>query len=307
MGAGNTTPVQPTELATDSEAARPAERPHQALPNAMTRSQLGRPASPEAQTTHREDGEASTRSAMVSTDAGSSSTNTQQTESQIAIDIDASESSQTECIICLTEMNPEEEQCTTLVCGHRFHESCVNEWLDKDGRCPVCRRRIREPPQARPDDVDPQVTNRQIRLLANAALLTIESRRLMMLATMEGLLAVRTAPCQPHERFLPCAHHPSTATRAARMRLLAVLMQVLLMSYVVDLVSPILMASAAASTFAGASQYRPRIMRSVRFVLIINAIYHTYMVRYAGGPGTPLSPLALLRLRSSAALMAVLF
>ena len=45
-----------------------------------------------------------------------------------------------ECAICLAELDSGGE-ARTLVCGHAFHAACINEWLSKDGRCPVCRPR----------------------------------------------------------------------------------------------------------------------------------------------------------------------
>ena len=93
-----------------------------------------------------------------------------------------------ECVICLNELGGVDDPGSTLLCGHRFHAQCVDEWLAKDGRCPVCRQRMREqPPEAR---ADPVQTAAGLRAIASTAMLVLESRRLMMLAAMEGALAV---------------------------------------------------------------------------------------------------------------------
>lgn len=53
-------------------------------------------------------------------------------------------------------IHPENETCTICrdpvlvgarlrACGHYFHESCIDEWLGMNTRCPVCRHDIREP------------------------------------------------------------------------------------------------------------------------------------------------------------------
>lgn len=95
-----------------------------------------------------------------------------------------------ECVICLNELGGVDDPGSTLLCGHRFHAQCVDEWLAKDGRCPVCRKRIREqPPEARADPI-PVQTTAGLRAIAATAMLVLESRRLMMLAAMEGALAV---------------------------------------------------------------------------------------------------------------------
>lgn len=92
-----------------------------------------------------------------------------------------------ECVICLTELS--ESPTSTLICNHTFHQECVTEWLDKDGRCPTCRRQIRAITPA-------QIQHRGGDAHAHAAMhsmatMMLESRRLMMLATMEAALAVR--------------------------------------------------------------------------------------------------------------------
>jgi hypothetical protein len=47
--------------------------------------------------------------------------------------------SDAECVICLSRDDEEGVPWRVLVCGHRFHEPCLLEWLMKARRCPVCR------------------------------------------------------------------------------------------------------------------------------------------------------------------------
>ena len=109
---------------------------------------------------------------------------------------EAGPSTMTECVICLGELG-EDGPTERLVCGHQFHSACISEWLDKDGRCPTCRRHIRAvisrnshmpgTPFAAPSGATRAA-------MLNMQLLMLDSRRLMMLSTMEALLAVRVAP-----------------------------------------------------------------------------------------------------------------
>lgn len=145
-----------------------------------------------------------------------------------------------ECVICLNELGGVDDPGSTLLCGHRFHAQCVDEWLAKDGRCPVCRQRMRE--QLTEARADPVQTTAGLRAIAATAMLVLESRRLMMLAAMEGALAV------------------------------------LVMSYVNNLVSPLLMILAALVTFIGASHYLPRVIHLARALLMTNAIYHIFLI-----------------------------
>lgn len=147
---------------------------------------------------------------------------------------------QTECVICLGELEGEEEVTRTLTCGHRFHTACVSEWLSKDGRCPTCRCQIQEVTRARTPEMIPTEAN--LASMHSMAILMLESRRLMMLATMEAALAV------------------------------------LVMSYVADLLSPLLMIVAAAVTFLGASHYLSRSIGAARPILAINGLYHVYII-----------------------------
>ena len=119
-----------------------------------------------------------------------------------------------ECVICLNEIETGEgaEETSTLICGHAFHAACVAEWLEKDGRCPTCRRQICEVAvpaspslTALPDGARDRAS------MQSMAILMLESRRLMMLATMEAALAVRActyAPTGgPPQGVFPSHHH----------------------------------------------------------------------------------------------------
>lgn len=46
--------------------------------------------------------------------------------------------SQLQCTICLAEYE-EGDELRRMPCSHRFHESCVGQWLTRHGTCPVCR------------------------------------------------------------------------------------------------------------------------------------------------------------------------
>ena len=46
----------------------------------------------------------------------------------------------TGCPVCLADMEaPEGATLREMPCGHRFHESCLLEWLRTKNTCPVCR------------------------------------------------------------------------------------------------------------------------------------------------------------------------
>ena len=47
-----------------------------------------------------------------------------------------------DCIICFMELM-EEASTLVLKCGHKFHESCLTEWLRINPTCPMCRRNFR--------------------------------------------------------------------------------------------------------------------------------------------------------------------
>ncbi|KAL4554821.1 hypothetical protein LXL04_037427 [Taraxacum kok-saghyz] len=48
----------------------------------------------------------------------------------------------TNCAICLQDFENEEEGRELPNCGHGFHLDCIDEWLIRQGSCPICRRDV---------------------------------------------------------------------------------------------------------------------------------------------------------------------
>jgi hypothetical protein len=42
------------------------------------------------------------------------------------------------CTVCQFDYE-ENEKIRQLKCGHCFHCECVDNWLEKDKKCPVCK------------------------------------------------------------------------------------------------------------------------------------------------------------------------
>ncbi|CAF0886511.1 unnamed protein product [Rotaria sp. Silwood1] len=42
------------------------------------------------------------------------------------------------CDICLNEYKPD-DKLRTIPCLHRFHSKCIDKWLKKNSKCPMCR------------------------------------------------------------------------------------------------------------------------------------------------------------------------
>ncbi|KAJ0719119.1 putative transcription factor C2H2 family [Helianthus annuus] len=45
------------------------------------------------------------------------------------------------CAICLQEFEMS-ERCTTLECKHRYHQECIEKWLEQKNDCPICRAKV---------------------------------------------------------------------------------------------------------------------------------------------------------------------
>ena len=43
----------------------------------------------------------------------------------------------TDCSICYEKINKKEKYKTK--CNHSFHSNCINKWLERDNKCPLCR------------------------------------------------------------------------------------------------------------------------------------------------------------------------
>ena len=41
-----------------------------------------------------------------------------------------------ECHICLEDLTGE---IAIISCGHKFHYKCIDEWLETNTKCPICR------------------------------------------------------------------------------------------------------------------------------------------------------------------------
>jgi len=54
-----------------------------------------------------------------------------------------SDDDQASCSICLSDFN-EGVLLRTLTCGHQFHRHCVDKWLRRNKRCPLCMHAIDE-------------------------------------------------------------------------------------------------------------------------------------------------------------------
>ncbi len=46
-----------------------------------------------------------------------------------------------DCVICLSKIN-NNDKVKILDCKHKFHEECINGWLEIDNTCPTCRFEI---------------------------------------------------------------------------------------------------------------------------------------------------------------------
>ncbi|XP_050217916.1 uncharacterized protein LOC126668783 [Mercurialis annua] len=52
--------------------------------------------------------------------------------------VSTSEEDDDVCPICLEKFEDENE-CVVLPCSHMFHELCLQNWLNKNTLCPICR------------------------------------------------------------------------------------------------------------------------------------------------------------------------
>ncbi|KAG8390522.1 hypothetical protein BUALT_Bualt01G0092200 [Buddleja alternifolia] len=52
-----------------------------------------------------------------------------------------------QCPVCLSEYHEEDMLRILPVCGHSFHATCIDIWLQQHSTCPVCRVSLRELPE----------------------------------------------------------------------------------------------------------------------------------------------------------------
>ena len=47
------------------------------------------------------------------------------------------------CSICLMEYE-QGDDLRYLPCQHHFHVACIDQWLEQNGTCPLCRKKVTE-------------------------------------------------------------------------------------------------------------------------------------------------------------------
>lgn len=47
-----------------------------------------------------------------------------------------------ECPICL-EIITEKKNIKKTICGHKFCKECINEWMEQEESCPLCRKELK--------------------------------------------------------------------------------------------------------------------------------------------------------------------
>jgi hypothetical protein len=46
-----------------------------------------------------------------------------------------------DCTVCLEPFKAS-DVAAKLDCGHKFHENCLVDWLEKKSNCPICRAQV---------------------------------------------------------------------------------------------------------------------------------------------------------------------
>jgi hypothetical protein len=159
----------------------------------------------------------------------------------------APDASEDECIVCFMPLS--EEPVDVLSCRHRFHATCIQEWIRKDGRCPVCRHVEDEAAaaaaQARSHrGTDPGFADWTGRTsLLTTRLVLAEARRFVALASVEAAMSA------------------------------------LVLSYVGkrDILSPIVMFCTASLMMFTGSRFSVRGAALCRPLLAFNIVYHVWM------------------------------
>ncbi|TVU27157.1 hypothetical protein EJB05_29741, partial [Eragrostis curvula] len=53
---------------------------------------------------------------------------------------------QTECAVCLKDLDAEGDKLSAMRCDHAFHHDCIVPWLRRNAVCPLCRSPLLPPP-----------------------------------------------------------------------------------------------------------------------------------------------------------------
>ncbi|XP_058108125.1 RING-H2 finger protein ATL8-like [Magnolia sinica] len=53
----------------------------------------------------------------------------------------------TQCAVCLTEYQEKDIMRVLPYCGHAFHVTCIDIWLQQHSTCPICRISLRDSPE----------------------------------------------------------------------------------------------------------------------------------------------------------------
>ena len=56
--------------------------------------------------------------------------------------IDLKEDEESDCVICLNKLLKDEKCRKIQICGHIFHQDCIEKWLLRCKECPLCRKSI---------------------------------------------------------------------------------------------------------------------------------------------------------------------
>lgn len=44
------------------------------------------------------------------------------------------------CSVCQDDFASMQRVKILTVCGHEYHDTCINKWLENEKRCPVCNK-----------------------------------------------------------------------------------------------------------------------------------------------------------------------
>ncbi|CAN4126060.1 unnamed protein product [Withania somnifera] len=68
----------------------------------------------------------------------------------------------TECAVCLSEFQEDENLRLLPKCSHAFHLPCIDTWLKSHPNCPLCRANVVSPPNTSPPSLPPPLPSPMI-------------------------------------------------------------------------------------------------------------------------------------------------